>query len=42
MVAIFVYFQSRDYADKAEKSHHLTYIAKSNSLRLAAKDIQRC
>lgn len=38
MVAIFVYFQSRDYADKAEKSHDLTYIAKSNSLRWAAKD----
>jgi len=27
-----------DYADKAEKLHDLTYIAKSNSLRRAAKD----
>jgi len=27
-----------DYADKAEKLHDLTYIAKSNSLRQAAKD----
>jgi len=27
-----------NYADKAEKSHDLTYIAKSNSLRRAAKD----
>ena len=27
-----------DYADKAEKLHDLTYIAKSNSLRWVAKD----
>jgi len=27
-----------DNADKAEKLHDLTYIAKSNSLRRAAKD----
>ena len=27
-----------NYADKAEKSHDRTYIAKSNSLRWAAKD----
>jgi len=27
-----------DYADKAEKLHDLTYIAKPNSLRWAAKD----
>ena len=27
-----------DYADKAEKLHDLTFIAKSNSLRWASKD----
>ena len=27
-----------DYAEKTEKLHDLTYIAKSNSLRRAAKD----
>jgi len=27
-----------DYADKAEESRDLTYIAKSNSLRRAAKE----
>jgi len=27
-----------DYADKAEKLHDLTFIAKSNSLQRAAKD----